>query len=188
MYRKITISCVLVSIFALANSQTSANLGDKTLKSNCRCLPSKPCWPDQQQWDTLAKSLKGKLIKPISPFSVCEKNSDSEECKSVLQNIKNPFYMQSDAGRNESQGWYGAWYNQSSSYAVEVEDTQDIVKAVNFAREYNLRIVIKGAGHDYLGRSSSLDALLIWTHNMRDIEYNKHFHPQNCPKIKSTQL
>ncbi|ABK90143.1 FAD-binding oxidoreductase [Francisella tularensis subsp. novicida] len=184
MYRKITISCVLVSIFALANSQTSANLDDKTLKSNCRCLPSKPCWPDQQQWDTLAKSLKGKLIKPISPFYICEKNSDSEECKSVLQNIKNPFYMQSDAGRNESQGWYGAWYNQSSSYAVEVEDTQDIVKAVNFAREYNLRIVIKGAGHDYLGRSSSPDALLIWTHNMRDIEYNKHFHPQNCPKNK----
>ncbi|MDE4955545.1 FAD-binding protein, partial [Francisella tularensis subsp. holarctica] len=34
------------------------------------------------------------------------------------------------------------------------------------------------------GRSSSLDALLIWTHNMLDIEYNKHFHPQKCPKNK----
>lgn len=92
--------------------------------------------------------------------------------------------MRSDSSRNESQGWYGAWHTQPSSYAVEAEDRQDVVNAINFAREHNLRIVIKGAGHDYLGRSSSPNALLIWTHNMRNINYDKHFHPKNCPKDK----
>ncbi|MFV9924665.1 MAG: hypothetical protein AB8U93_02895 [Francisella endosymbiont of Hyalomma scupense] len=39
-----------------------------------------------------------------------------------MKNIKNPFYMQSSLGRNESKGQYGAWYNQPSSYAVESLD------------------------------------------------------------------
>lgn len=184
MYKKIITSCILTSIFGLTYSQTLSNISNETSKSSCRCLPSEVCWPDSKQWDALAKSLKGKLIKPTSIFSTCEKNSENDSCKSVLQNMKNPFYMQSDSSRNESQGWYGAWHIQPSSYAVEAEDTQDVVNAINFARKHNLRIVIKGAGHDYLGRSSSPGALLIWTHNMRDIKYDKHFNPQSCPKDK----
>ena len=32
--------------------------------------------------------------------------------------------------------------------------TADVVAAVNFAREHNLRLVVKGGGHSYLGTSS----------------------------------
>ena len=42
-----------------------------------------------------------------------------------------------------------------SSYAVEAMDENDIVNAVNFARENNLRLVVKGTGkimriHEFL--------------------------------------
>ena len=33
-----------------------------------------------------------------------------------------------------------------SSYAVEAMDENDIVNAVNFAKENNLRLVVKGTG------------------------------------------
>jgi FAD/FMN-containing dehydrogenase len=42
-----------------------------------------------------------------------------------------------------------------SVYAVAAEITSDVVAAVNFARENNLRLVIKGGGHSYLGRSNA---------------------------------
>lgn len=53
---------------------------------------------------------------------------------------------------------------------MAAESAQDIVAAVNFARENKLKVVIKGTGHDYLGRSCDGEALLIWTHRMRKIE------------------
>ena len=34
-----------------------------------------------------------------------------------------------------------------SSYAVEVKDEHDIANAVNFAKNHNLRLVVKGTGN-----------------------------------------
>lgn len=47
--------------------------------------------------------------------------------------------------------------------------------AVNFAREHGVRLVVKGTGHDYLGRSNAPDSLLVWTHNMRDVTVHDDF-------------
>lgn len=56
-------------------------------------------------------------------------------------------------------------------YAVNVSDVSQIQLAVNFARNANLRLVIKNTGHCYLGKSSGAGALSIWTHNLKDLEY-----------------
>ena len=42
-------------------------------------------------------------------------------------------------------------------------ETADVIAAVNFARENNLRLVVKGGGHSYQGTSNAADSLLIWT-------------------------
>lgn len=185
MYKKLLICSLLVSslTFNYAND-SSLDKSKKLQSAGCRCLPFQSCWPSKQQWDTLAKSLKGRLIQPSTPLDSCKLNENSKNCKLSITKVKNPFYLQAEPGRNESQGWYGAWDSKASVYAVEAANTNDIVKAVNFAREHNLRLVIKGAGHDYLGRSNAPDSLLIWTHNMRNVNYDNHFHPQNCPKSK----
>ncbi|API86481.1 FAD-binding protein [Francisella uliginis] len=183
MYKKLLTYSLLASSLTYAYAGNELLAKDKSANS-CRCLPSQSCWPTKQQWSEFANYLKGKLIQPSTSLDKCKSDINSEKCKKSLARVKNPFYLQSDPGRNESQGWYGAWSNKASTYAVEAANTNDIVKAVDFAREHNLRLVIKGAGHDYLGRSNAPDSLLIWTHNMRDITYNKHFHPKNCTKSK----
>ena len=43
-------------------------------------------------------------------------------------------------------GQVNAWTALPSSYAVEAMDENDIVNAVNFAKENNLRLVVKGTG------------------------------------------
>jgi FAD/FMN-containing dehydrogenase len=51
-----------------------------------------------------------------------------------------------------------AWNAAPSAYAVTAESSRDVAAAVNFARQHRLRLVIKGTGHDYLGRSNAPDS------------------------------
>jgi FAD/FMN-containing dehydrogenase len=47
--------------------------------------------------------------------------------------------------------------------AVTVESAADIAAAVDFAREHNLRLLVRGGGrHSYLGSSNARKSLLIW--------------------------
>lgn len=59
-------------------------------------------------------------------------------------------------------------------YAVNVSNVGQVQLAVNFARNANLRLVIKNTGHCYLGKSSGAGALSVWTHNLKDITYYKY--------------
>lgn len=147
-----------------------------------RCMPNQKCWPSQKDWDALQSKLSTKLLKPTLPLAPCKINANSKACKEALKEVKNPFALQRTAGGTETQRWYKAWHAQPSAYAVEAHNAQDVVAAVNFARKYNLRLVIKGAGHDYLGRSSAPDSLLVWTAKMSKVTYDKSFVPSGCPK------
>src|SRR5437764_51363 len=59
-------------------------------------------------------------------------------------------------------------------------DSSDIAAAVDFARRHRLRLVVKGTGHDYLGRSNAPDSLLLWTHNMRQVSPHDAFVGRGC--------
>jgi FAD/FMN-containing dehydrogenase len=95
--------------------------------------------------------------------------------------MKNPFHLQDLPGGTETLGWLGAWTAAPSAYAVAAAAPGDVVAAVNFARTHGLRVAIKGTGHDYLGRSTAPDSLLVWTHAMRDITVEDAFVPHGCP-------
>ena len=72
-------------------------------------------------------------------------------------------------------------------YAVAARNAQDVVEAVNFARENNLRLVIKGGGHSYQGTSNAPDSLLIWTRHMDEIKMHTEFVPQGCDRSMQPQ-
>lgn len=83
------------------------------------------------------------------------------------------------SGLTQTFGWVDAWTSQPSVYAVKARHADDVAAAVNFARENNLRLVIKGGGHSYQGTSNAPDSLLIWTHHMDDIVMHDDFVPAN---------
>src|SRR5208282_477804 len=83
-----------------------------------------------------------------------------------------------EVGLTQSLGWIGAWTSEPSVYAVAAETTGDVVAAVNFARDNNLRLVVKGGGHSYLGTSNAPDSLLIWTRRMDAVVLHDAFVPQ----------
>jgi hypothetical protein len=60
------------------------------------------------------------------------------------------------------------------TYVVNVTNVAQIQLAVNFARNLNLRLVVKNTGHDFNGKAAGKGALSIWTHWLKD----KAFYPQ----------
>ncbi len=89
--------------------------------------------------------------------------------------LRNPFAIEDDPAGFHTTGWFGAFEAGSSARAVAAETAADIAAGVEFARATGTGLVIKGTGHDYLGRSSGPGALLIWTHRMRDITVHDEF-------------
>ena len=72
-------------------------------------------------------------------------------------------------------------------FAVAAAKTADVVAAVNFARDNNLRLVVKGGGHSYQGTSNSPDSLLIWTRAMNGIVLHDAFVPEGCAGKQAPQ-
>jgi FAD/FMN-containing dehydrogenase len=87
----------------------------------------------------------------------------------------------------QTSGWVDAWTSAPSVYAVAATKTEDVVAAINFARENNLRLVVKGGGHSYKGTSCSADSLLIWTRAMNSITLHDAFVPQGCTAQQPAQ-
>lgn len=56
-------------------------------------------------------------------------------------------------------------------YAVNVSKPEHVTETLKFAKQYNIRFVVRNTGHDYLGKSTGAGALAIWMHNLKEIEF-----------------
>src|SRR3984957_5332715 len=139
-----------------------------------------PAWPSEASWDQLNHDVGGRLIKVRSPLADCVGGTPDAACEQVFKELKNPYYLGDEVGLTQSLGWIGAWTSEPSVYAVAAKTTADVVAAVNFARENNLRLVVKGGGHSYQGTSNSADSLLIWTRGMNAVTLNDAFVAAGC--------
>jgi FAD/FMN-containing dehydrogenase len=145
-----------------------------------RLRPGDSAWPKADSWRRLNEAVRGNLL-PVRPlFARCAADGKGAACADVLGNIRNPFYVGDQPGGTQVSGWLDAWTPQSSVYAVKARNAADVAVAVNFARENNLRLAVKGTGHSYQGTSSAPDSLLIWTHAMNRVTLHENFVPQGC--------
>jgi FAD/FMN-containing dehydrogenase len=152
-----------------------------------RRRPRDPDWPSEAAWKRLNEEVGGSLVRVDFPLSILQSDPDSAEARQLEKNLKNPFFIGDQPGLTETLGWIDAWQTRPSAYAVAARNAHDIAAAVNFARENNLRLVIKGGGHSYQGTSNAPDSLLIWTRHMHDIEMHQVFVPQGCEATMKPQ-
>jgi FAD/FMN-containing dehydrogenase len=158
-----------------------------TKLSTTRVRPTDPGWPTPASWQKLNQRVGGRLIKVESPLVACEGASDSAACQEILKNLKNPFYLGDQPGATQISRWVDAWTSAPSVYAIAATTTDDVVAGVNFARENNLRLVVKGGGHSFQGTSNAADSLLIWTRAMKKIILHDAFVGQGCDGSQSPQ-
>ncbi len=121
------------------------------------------------------------------PLAIFKTDPDSAAATRLSENLRNPYYIGDQPGLTQTLGWIDAWATKPSVYAVAASNAHDIVEAVNFARDNDLRLVVKGGGHSYQGTSNAPDSLMIWTRHMNDIAMHTAFVPQGCEHILQPQ-
>lgn len=152
-----------------------------------RRRPADADWPSKAAWKRLNDAVDGNLIPVEFPIEACIKDVDGAGCKSLIANIKNPYYIGEQPGLTQTLGWVDAWFTKPSVFAVAARDANHVAAAINFARENDLRLVVKGGGHSYQGTSNAPDSLLIWTRHMHDVAMHDAFVPQGCEGKQAAQ-
>ena len=52
-------------------------------------------------------------------------------------------------------------------FGIAVASSSDVSAALRFAFAHRLRVAVKSSGHDYQGRSTAANGLLIWMHRLQ---------------------
>lgn len=151
-----------------SGTPTPAGLSRKTAR---RVRPGDPGWPSAAAWDRLNSDVGGNLLRAVS---LLEGDTDSRRY------LGNPLFIGDQPNGTQVSGWLDAWTPGASPYVVAAHKAADVRAAVNFARDNNLRLVVKGGGHSYQGTSNSRDSLLIWTRAMNGIVLHDSFVPEGC--------
>jgi len=139
---------------AIAFGDSSAPVANS---SSCRAFPGTPGWPIDDEWNRLNSSLGGALLKPVPLGAACYQGAyyDAARCEYLIVNgstdrvfLDDPLNVLTqwpegdtcdlaiNATGSCTQGGY-------PTYVVNVTTVKQIQIAVNFARNKNLRLVIK---------------------------------------------
>jgi FAD/FMN-containing dehydrogenase len=152
-----------------------------------RRRPTDANWPSAGAWKRLGREVDGNLIPVEFPLAACVGDAASAACGELIATIKNPYFIGDHPGLTQTLGWVDAWFTQPSVYAVVAKNAAHIAAAIDFARENDLRLVVKGGGHSYQGTSNAPDSLLVWTRRMNQISLHDSFVPQACEHMQRPQ-
>lgn len=139
--------------FGNASAAPSTYQGPK-----CKLQPEDAGWPSEEQWARFNSSLGGRLLKPRPVSEACYPGPayNNATCDYLVNTAKNTRFFFDDplsmlttwgqgatclamlntTGRTCTQGGFPL-------YVVNASSARDIQLAVNFARNQNLRLVIK---------------------------------------------
>lgn len=145
-------------------------LGQQTF-SACRATVDDPSWPSETEWSSLNASIKGALIKTVPAASSCYPGNpfgSSQSCDEVQhgwgsaayhaslpESIDYPIYANNSCLPPDVTGYVagnGCEIGGMPRYVVNATDERQIATAMAWAAARNIRIVVKGTGHDMNGR------------------------------------
>lgn len=159
-------------------------------KQRCKVYPGDWNWPSDLAWETLNKLTDNRLLNPSPQASACYNGPlyDDAKCQEMTatwnrsySHFIDPIEMMSpvaqgltclppnifDSG-NCTRGGF-------PMYVINATEPKHVQMGVNFARNTGVRLVVKNTGHDFLGKSGGKDALSIWTHHFKNIDYIEDF-------------
>jgi len=126
-------------------------------KTECRAFPGSDDWPEEAEWQQFNSSLGGALLKPAPAGAVCYPGpyQDAAKCTALASNqlITKAFFddpislstqWTADNACNVVQPPTGRCIQGGlPTYVVNATNVKHIQIAVNFARNRNLRLVVR---------------------------------------------
>lgn len=140
---------------------SSLSFGDVSTVSsppNCKAAPGSDAWPADEDWEALEEFMGGALLKPAPPAAVCYEDHelhDEDACRDIRLNagssrffINDPVTVLTSWPQGDSCP-LNPRENQTCTqggfpeYVVNVTEVWQVQAAVNFARNNDLRLIIK---------------------------------------------
>lgn len=156
----------------------------KAYAGGCRNLPGDEGWPNETAWSNLNAALNGQLISTVPQAHVCHtapyNDYDPAACAKLEPGwtiaetyVPKPAEIMNPYFQNQSCDPYTpinrtCELGNLASYSVNVTDAQHVVTGLDFARQNNIRLVVKTTGHDFMGKSTGKGALSLWMHSLQD--------------------
>ncbi|KAI1826932.1 FAD-binding domain-containing protein [Xylaria intraflava] len=157
---------------------------------SCRFIPGDSSWPSEAAWAELNGTVDGRLIATVPIAAPCHKSVfgqpnplfDEDKCASLRDNwffpethLSNPTSPMSYSFSNNSCNPFSdssapCTLGSHPVYTINATSTLDFQTAIRFAKDHNIRLVIRNTGHDYLGKSTGAHSLSLWTHYMKSLE------------------
>ncbi|KAL4894429.1 hypothetical protein BDV59DRAFT_200778 [Aspergillus ambiguus] len=158
---------------------------------NCKLTPYDADWPQPDEWAALNHTIQGTLIKTAPAASSCYPGNPFGSPYNCTDVTKHWSYAAYHSAWPESVD-YSIYTNNSCvppgapgyskergctlgalpQYIVNATTEGQIAHAMRWATERNIRIVVKGTGHDLSGRSTGAYSLSIWTRNLNHISHH----------------
>ncbi len=133
--------------------------------TSCKAAPNSPTWPSNEQWNALNDSISGQLLAPLPPAAVCDTSLpvfNNASCSYVASQYSVSDFHAKDPVSVDQPNWendaclpnskYRCNLRQFPNYVVNATKAAHVKAAVDFARVRDVELIVKGTGHDYLGR------------------------------------
>jgi hypothetical protein len=126
-------------------------------KAHCKAFPGSDDWPSEQEWRRLNATLGGALLRPTLPAAACYPgpSQDAAACAFLVNNASSTHFYIDDPVTVLTQWPQGETclpaLNATGSctrggfpeYVVNASTVKHVQAAVNFARNNNVRLIIK---------------------------------------------
>lgn len=109
-----------------------------------------------------AKTMEGREID-LKPDTI----------DSLRTRLRGPVLVPGDIGYDESRTVWNAMINRTPALVARCQGVSDVIECVQFAREHNLLLCIKGGGHNIAGLATADGALMLDMSLMRGVWVNK---------------
>ncbi|KAI0274188.1 hypothetical protein BGY98DRAFT_936045 [Russula aff. rugulosa BPL654] len=130
--------------------------------ARCRNQPGSPGYPSATGWSALNDSTDGRLVSVVPSAKACVELGCTEA------QWESGFFRQTIPGSMNTD--YGPPPELCLRNGLRV-----LQAGIRFAQAHDLRVVIKSSGHDFLGRSTSKNSLLLWTAYFKNITFTEQF-------------
>ncbi|GJC81678.1 FAD-linked oxidoreductase ZEB1 [Colletotrichum liriopes] len=163
----------------------------------CKCYFGDECWPKTNAWNKLNTTVEGNLNIHIPPEAACHNTFngtlgtvntyDASKCAEVIAEYTDEQWTTDQLGLNLWKYFTNATCQPTENpsepctlgnygvYAIKATKKQHVKAGIDFARDNNLRLIIRNTGHDFIGRSTGWGALIINTHSFQDITFSKQW-------------
>lgn len=137
----------------------------------CKTTPSDSSWPSRAEWNSLNRTIDGELLRTVPVASACSSGNpfgSTVSCEVATDNWSNgtwhsqqpesidyQMYANNTCLPKDASGYStekGCSIEAFPQYIVNATEEIHVAYAMKWASDRNIRITVKGTGHDLNGR------------------------------------